>query len=77
MADRSITALTAATTLNSSDLFVLSQSNQAKSATWQLIISYLTTALDGHGGIQTIEKTSTLADMKNMVFSGTIITKGR
>ena len=59
MADRSITALTAATSLNSSDLFVLSQSNQAKSATWQLIISYLTTALDGHGGIQTIEKTST------------------
>ena len=27
--------------------------------------------------IATIEKTSTLADMKNMVFSGTIITKGR
>ena len=27
--------------------------------------------------IATIEKNSTLADMKNMVFSGTIITKGR
>lgn len=59
MADRAITALTAATVLNSSDLFVLSQGNQAKSATWQLIISYLTTALDGHGGIQSIEKTGT------------------
>lgn len=59
MADRSITALTPAEVLNSSDLFVLSQSNQAKSATWQLIISYLTTALDGHGGIQSIEKTGT------------------
>ena len=57
MADRSISVLTAATVLNSSDLFVLSQNNQAKSATWQLIISYLTTALDGHGGINSISYT--------------------
>ncbi|MBQ2599846.1 hypothetical protein II582_00245 [bacterium] len=27
--------------------------------------------------IATIDETSTLADMKNMVFSGTMITKGR
>lgn len=59
MADRAITALTKASVLTDEDLFVLSQSNQAKSAEWQLIIRYLTTALDGHGGIQSIVKTGT------------------
>ena len=59
MADRAISALPTATTLTASDLFVLSQSNQAKNTTWQVIIGYLTTALDGHGGIQSIAKTST------------------
>lgn len=58
MADRSITALPEATTLASPDLFVLSQGNQAKSATWQLIIGYLTTALDGHGGINSVDYTA-------------------
>lgn len=64
MADKAISALPTATTLNTSDLFVLSQSNQAKNTTWQTIIGYLTTALDGHGGIQSIAKTgsSGLAD---------------
>ena len=59
MADRAISALPTATTLTASDLFVLSQGNQAKNTTWQTIIGYLTTALDGHGGIQSIAKTST------------------
>ena len=59
MADRAISALPTASTLTASDLFVLSQSNQAKNTTWQVIIGYLTTALDGHGGIQSITKTST------------------
>ena len=64
MADRAISALPTASTLTASDLFVLSQSNQAKNTTWQVIIGYLTTALDGHGGIQSISKTGTsgLAD---------------
>lgn len=64
MADKAISALPTATTLNTSDLFVLSQSNQAKNTTWQTIIGYLTTALNGHGGIQSIAKTGTsgLAD---------------
>lgn len=57
MADRAISALPTATTLTASDLFVLSQSNQAKNTTWQTIIGYLTTALDGHGGIQSITYT--------------------
>lgn len=59
MADKAISALPTATELNASDLFVLSQSNTAKNTTWQTIIGYLTTALDGHGGIQSIAKTST------------------
>ena len=57
MADRAISALPTATTLTASDLFVLSQSNQAKNTTWQTIIGYLTTALDGHGGINSITYT--------------------
>ena len=57
MADRAISALPTATTLTASDLFVLSQGNQAKNTTWSVIIGYLTTALDGHGGIQSIVKT--------------------
>lgn len=54
MADRAISALPTATVLTATDLFVLSQSNQAKNTTWQTIIGYLATALDGHGGIKTI-----------------------
>lgn len=59
MADKAISALPTATTLDNSDLFVLSQSNTAKNTTWQTIIGYLTTALSGHGGISSIAKTGT------------------
>lgn len=71
MADRAISALTSASVLTNSDLFVLSQSNQAKSATWQLIISYLSTALAGHGGISTIALTSSsgLTDTYTITFA--------
>lgn len=58
MADRSIESLDAATVLTSGDLFLLSQSSQAKKTTWSMIISYLTTALDGHGGISSISYVS-------------------
>ena len=79
MADRAISALPTATVLTATDLFVLSQNNQAKHATWQTIIGYLTTALDGHGGIQSIELTSssglvdtytiTMADLSTTTFT--------
>ena len=59
MADRRIADLDEATVLTNNDLFVLSQSNQAKKATWARILSYLTTALEAHGGIRTISKIST------------------
>ena len=71
MADRAISALPTATSLTASDLFVLSQGNQAKHTTWQTIIGYLATALDGHGGIQTISKTGTsgLVDTYTITFA--------
>ena len=58
MADRRIADLDEATVLTSGDLFVLSQSNQAKKATWTRILTYLANALDGHGGISSIAKVS-------------------
>lgn len=59
MADRRIADLDEATVLTNTDLFVLSQSNQAKKATWTRILNYLAAALDGHGGISSITKIST------------------
>ena len=65
MADRAISALPTATVLTATDLFVLSQSNQAKNTTWQTIIGYLATALDGHGGIKTVSYTAPVAPSLN------------
>ena len=59
MADRPISDLDTATILTSTDLFPLSQSNQSKKTTFGKMIEYLATALDGHGGISSITKTST------------------
>lgn len=59
MADRRIVDLDEATVLTNNDLFVLSQSNQAKKTTWSRILTYLANALDGHGGINNIAKVST------------------
>ena len=63
MADRRIADLDEATVLTDNDLFVLSQSNQAKKTTWARILNYLATALDGHGGISSITKVSSLANV--------------
>lgn len=54
MADSRIQDLTPATTVNTSDRFVLEQSGQAKSLTGQVLINDLAAALDGHGGISNI-----------------------
>jgi len=59
MADKAIDALTEATTIGSGDLFVTQQSAQAKKVTWETLINYLATALDGHGGINSIVLTGT------------------
>ena len=59
MADKQISELTPATAIQTADLFVLEQSGTAKSLTGQILINWMTTYADGHGGIQTIAKTAT------------------
>ena len=54
MADKRIQDLTPATSVQTSDRFVLEQGGQAKSLTGQVLITDLATALDGHGGITDI-----------------------
>ena len=59
MADKAISQLNAATSVNSLDLFVLEQSGEAKKLTGQILENWLVSFADGHGGIQRISKTST------------------
>ena len=58
MGDKRIQDLTPATSVQTSDRFVLEQSGQAKSLTGQILINDLATALDGHGGISDISYTA-------------------
>ena len=60
MADKQISALPEATSIGNDDLFAVQQSNQAKKVTGQTLVSELAEALDGHGGIASIELTSTV-----------------
>lgn len=59
MADKSISELTAATAVGSTDLFVLEQTGTAKKLTGQILENWLVSFADGHGGIQSLVKTST------------------
>lgn len=52
MADKSISELVAATSVGSTDLFVLEQANTAKKLTGQILENWLVSFADGHGGIQ-------------------------
>ena len=54
IADRQISDLTAATSVQTADLFVLEQSGTAKKLTGQTLENWLLTFADGHGGIQSI-----------------------
>lgn len=58
MADRSISELPTASTIGATDLFVLQQANAAKKLTGQALENWLLQMADGHGGIQSISKTS-------------------
>lgn len=58
MADKQISDLVAATSVQPSDLFVLEQSATAKKLTGQILINWLTNYADGHGGIQSISISS-------------------
>lgn len=57
MANKTIGQLTEATSVQTEDLFVLEQTGTAKKLTGQTLINDLTAALDGHGGIASIELT--------------------
>ena len=59
MANKTIGQLTEATSVQSADLFLLEQTGVAKKVTGQTLINDLAAALDGHGGIVSIAKTST------------------
>lgn len=73
MADKSISELTAASAVNPSDLFVLEQNATAKKLTGQTLENWLVSFADGHGGIQSISKTSTsgLVDTYTITFADT------
>lgn len=57
MADKRIQDLTPASSVQTTDRFVLEQAGQAKYLTGQILINDLTAALDGHGGISDITYT--------------------
>lgn len=71
MADRAISELTAVTGVNAEDSFVLQQNNRAMRLTGQILLNWLASALDGHGGINNIAKTSTdvLVDTYTITFA--------
>lgn len=58
MANKTISQLTEATEVQSSDLFVLEQTGSAKKLTGQTLENWLVALANGHGGIQSITKTS-------------------
>lgn len=59
MADKQISELVAASSVGASDLFVLEQSGTAKKLTGQILENWLVSFANGHGGIQSVAKTST------------------
>lgn len=61
MADKSISELAAATSVGSTDLFVLEQANTAKKLTGQILENWLVSFADGHGGIQSWSYTPPVA----------------
>lgn len=58
MADKTITELMEAASIEPQDLFVLEQNNIAKKLSGQTLITYLLREIDGHGGIVSIEWTT-------------------
>lgn len=71
MADKAIGELNAATTITSTDLFVLEQNGTAKKLSGQTFVNDMLRYLDGHGGIQSITKVSTsgLRDTYRITFA--------
>ena len=60
MADKSVGELIAAQSVTPTDLFVLEQNGTAKKLAGQVLENWLVSFADGHGGIQSIQKLSTI-----------------
>lgn len=75
MADRAISELTDATQILAGDMFVLEQNGVAKKLQGQVLLSWLTKAADGHGGIKSIAKTksSGLVDTYTITMADTTV----
>lgn len=71
MANKQISQLIEATSVGLADLLVVEQNGAAKKVTGQTLIRDLATALDGHGGIQSITRTATvgLVDTYTITFA--------
>lgn len=86
MADKAISELVAASEVAGTDLFVLEQAGTAKKLSGQTLTTFLLQLIDGHGGIVSIEKTSTsglvdtytitMADLSTTAFPVTNGAKG-
>lgn len=68
--DRRVSELPAATVVLDDDLFVLEQNDEPKSLSGAVLLSELLKRLEGHGGIQSFEKTGTagLVDTYTITF---------
>lgn len=71
IADKQISDLVAATSVQTTDLFVLEQTGTAKKLTGRILTNFLLTLADGHGGIQSWAKTgsSGLTDTYTMTLA--------
>lgn len=79
MADKRIDELEEATSITSTDLFVLEQASTAKKLTGQTMTSFLLSLANGHGGISTIAKTGSagtdpVVDTYTITFADTTTT---
>lgn len=72
MADKQISDLTAATQILPQDLFLLEQDATAKKLTGQLLVNWMTSYADGHGGIQSITWQNTGTSGNGQLHSATI-----
>lgn len=61
MADKRIDELEEALSITANDLFVMAQANTAKKLSGQTMINFLLALANGHGGISSIDKTSSSA----------------
>ena len=79
MADKRIDELEEATSITSTDLFVLEQASVAKKLTGQTMTSFLLSLANGHGGISSIAKTGSagtdpVVDTYTITFADTTTT---